>query len=186
MNIGIFGGSFDPPHVCHVLLAAYALSVEALDRLLIVPVYQHALGKALAPFEHRVRMCELAFADLKRVEVSTLERDLGGVSRTLRLVEALEQRYPGARFRLVVGADILQETARWHRFDEVERRAPLLVIGRSGVPLSVENGVPELPNVSSTAVRAALAQGNELNGWLPRRVSDYAAQHRLYAPDDAP
>jgi len=70
-TLGVFGGSFDPPHVAHVLAASYALAVGNFERLLAVPVYRHAFDKKLASFEHRVAMCELAFAELPRVEVMT-------------------------------------------------------------------------------------------------------------------
>src|SRR3954453_19837484 len=82
-ELAILGGSFDPPHFGHVFLAAYALGSANVERVLVVPVFQHAFAKPLSPFEDRLHMCELAFRDLRRVEVSDLERELGGVSRTL-------------------------------------------------------------------------------------------------------
>jgi nicotinate-nucleotide adenylyltransferase len=69
MKVACYGGSFDPPHVAHVLLAAYVLTVEAFERVLVMPVFSHAFDKQLAPFEHRLRMCELAMGWLPRVEV---------------------------------------------------------------------------------------------------------------------
>jgi nicotinate-nucleotide adenylyltransferase len=182
VNIGILGGSFDPPHLGHVLLAAYALASAELDRLLVVPVYQHALHKHLAPFEQRLRMCELAFQQLKHVEISTLERDLGGTSRSLRLVEAVAAQNPGATLRLVVGADILLEAHRWQAFDEVRRRAPLLVVGRAGVDCpELDPRAPVLPDISSTDIRTALARGDSALAWLTPSVSAHALAQRLYA-----
>jgi len=188
-TLGVFGGSFDPPHVAHVLAAAYALSAGAFERLLVVPVYAHAFDKRLESFEHRVKMCELAFDDLKRVEVSTIEAELGRPSRTLHLLEALAARHPGYALRLVVGADLLGEVQRWHRFDEVERLAPLFVIGRSGVPQAAP-GVA-LPEVSSTRVRALLSEPDaasraELELLVPRRVLDYARAEALYHYSSSP
>jgi nicotinate-nucleotide adenylyltransferase len=183
VRFGILGGSFDPPHLGHVLLASYALASCELDELLVVPVYQHALGKDLSvPFEHRLRMCELAFADLRRLTVSPLERELGGTSRTLRLIEALERQHGDASFRLVLGADILHEVARWQAFDEIQRRAPLFVAGRAGTAHDdVDERTPVLPNVSSTELRALLSRGEDPGPWLPRRVHEYVRQHGLYA-----
>jgi nicotinate-nucleotide adenylyltransferase len=188
-TLGVFGGSFDPPHVAHVMAAAYALSAGAFERLLVVPVFAHAFDKRLESFEHRVKMCELAFEDLKRIEVSRIEAELARPSRTLNLLEALTRRYPGHELRLVIGADLLGEVRRWHRFDEVERLAPLFVIGRSGSSHSVP-GV-ELPAVSSTHVRALFSQPGaaaraELELLVPRRALDYARAERLYAHSSSP
>jgi nicotinate-nucleotide adenylyltransferase len=187
MKLGILGGSFDPPHLGHVLLATVALSLCDLDRVLVIPVYQHALGKHLAPFEQRLRLCELAFSDLLHVEVSPLERELGGVSRTLRLIEALAERHPEATFRLIVGADILHEVHKWYAFGEVERRAPLLAVGRAGVPHpDVDPRAPVLPAISSTEVREALCAGLDVSPWVPRRVITYIREHALYVTKPAP
>ena len=188
-TLGVFGGSFDPPHVAHVMAAAYALSMGAFERLLVVPVYEHAFDKRLESFEHRVKMCQLAFEDLQRIEVSRLESELSRPSRTLNLLEALGRRYPGHALRLVVGADLLGEVQRWHRFDEVSRLAPLFVIGRSGSSHSVP-GV-ELPAVSSTRVRALFADASpaaraELELLVPRRALEYARAEGLYAHSSSP
>jgi nicotinate-nucleotide adenylyltransferase len=188
-TLGVFGGSFDPPHVAHVMAAAYALSAGAFERLLVVPVFAHAFDKRLESFEHRVKMCELAFEDLKRIEVLRIEAELARPSRTLNLLEALTRRYPAHELRLVIGADLLGEVRRWHRFDEVERLAPLFVIGRSGSPHSVP-GV-ELPAVSSTHVRELFSRPDaaaraELELLVPRRALDYARAERLYAHSSSP
>ena len=182
LQIAVFGGSFDPPHIGHVFLATYALSVGAVDRVLVVPTFEHAFGKPLNGFEHRLSMCELAFAPLRGVEVSPIERELGGVSRTLRLLRELGRRHPDARLRLLVGADILQESARWQSFDEICRIAPLLVAPRAGY--AAAEGAPEraplLPEVSSSAVRAALAGSEDVGSWIPAAVRAYIDEHALY------
>lgn len=180
-QIAVFGGSFDPPHVGHVLLAAYALC-EGIDRVLIVPTFAHAFGKPLSDFAQRMALCELAFEPLRRAEVSPIERDLGGESRTLRLVRELAARYPDAQLRLLIGSDILSERTRWHGFDEITALAPLLVCGRSGHPHEATEleRAPFLPEVSSTSIRAALARGESVAGWVPLAVREYIARHGLY------
>jgi nicotinate-nucleotide adenylyltransferase len=185
-ELAILGGSFDPPHFGHVFLAAYALGTRAVERVIVVPVFQHAFDKPLSPFEHRIQMCQLAFRDLRRVEVSDLERELGGVSRTLRLVEALSERYPNHRLRTLVGADILAQRARWQGFDEIERRAPLLTAGRAGHPPPLGTAAPMLPEISSTEVRAALARGQLPEDKVPSAVLAYAEANGLYETDPAP
>ena len=171
------------------MAAAYALSMGPFERLLVVPVFAHAFDKRLESFEHRVKMCELAFEDLQRVEVSRIEAELARPSRTVNLLEALGRRYPGHALRLVIGADLLAEVQRWHRFDEVERLAPLFAIGRSGASHSVA-GVA-LPAVSSTHVRALFAKPDaaaraELELLVPRRALEYARAEGLYAHSSSP
>jgi nicotinate-nucleotide adenylyltransferase len=177
-ELAVFGGSFDPPHIGHVFLAAYALSVAGVARVLVAPTFEHAFAKPLSPFEQRLHMCQLAFAPLPECEVSPIERELGGTSRTLRLVEALATRYPHHQLRLLVGADILGETQRWQRFDEIVAVAPLLVAERAGY--TTGRAAPVLPEVSSSAIRQGLRAGDDVSHWLPRSVSTYVAERALY------
>jgi len=176
--VGVLGGSFDPPHLSHVMLALYGLSVGDLARVIVVPTFVHAFGKPLAPFEHRLRMCQLAFEHVAPVEVSDLERELGGVSRTLRMLDALEARNPKTPFRLLVGSDILGQRDRWQDFALVEQRAPLLVAARSGDPRALGSAL--LPQISSTEVREALARRDDTTGLLPARVRAYIDEQQLY------
>jgi len=179
--VAIYGGSFDPPHVSHVLCAAYVLSTAHVDELWVMPAFDHPLSKeAHAGYEDRVRMCELAFSDLARVRVSRLESELGdGPSHTLSTVEALEARFPRHRFRLVIGADILDETHLWHRFDRIAELAPPIVVGRMGFP--IPDGIEvALPEVSSTDIRARLAEGRTVAGLVPAAVRSYVDEHGLY------
>jgi nicotinate-nucleotide adenylyltransferase len=184
MNVAIFGGSFNPPHVAHVLSCALVLSVEEVQRIVVVPAYRHPFGKPLAPFDDRVRMCEIAVACLQGVEVSRVEQDLGGESRTLRTLEHFAQTQPAWRLRLVIGADIVAEAPRWFGFDAIAKLAPPIVLGRVGVA-APGAGPALLPEVSSTQVRAAIARGawSDVEGVVPRAVLAYVRARGLY---DAP
>lgn len=179
-RVAVYGGSFDPPHLGHVLSVAWALSAADVDAAWVIPTWNHAFEKEhSASFEQRVVMCELAFAPFRDVAVSDVERRLGGVSRTLQTLEALRAEHPDASFRLLVGADVLPTTDRWHRWDEVTRLAPPLIIGREGYP--APEGCPiSIPNVSSTDTRAALEGEGDLYGLLPRTVIEYIRVNGLY------
>ncbi len=181
MKVAVFGGSFNPPHVAHVLACALVLAVEDVDRLLVVPTYRHPFAKALAPYDDRVAMCELAMAPLAGVEVSRVEEELGGESRTLRTLEHLAAAHADWRMRLVIGADILAETPKWFGFDAITRLAPPLVLARAGVE-APGAGPPLLPEVSSTQVRAAIARGawDEVAKLLPRKVLARVRARGLY------
>jgi nicotinate-nucleotide adenylyltransferase len=187
-RIALFGGSFNPPHVAHQLVSLYVLETQPVDELWLVPTYVHPLAKQLVSYDHRVAMCELAAAPLgDRVQVSRIEQELAQrpgfvASRTLDLVEHLVAE--GHQVRLVVGTDILAETGKWYRWDDVVRIAPLIVVDREGhgAPSgSLVTGVT-MPAISSTQIRDALAAGQveALTGLLPRHVLRYIAEHELY------
>ena len=179
-RVAVYGGSFDPPHLGHVLSVAWALSAAPIDEVWIVPTWEHAFGKAhRASFDERMTLCRLAFAPFRNVEFLDIERRLGGVSRTLDTLEALRAEHPGTELRLLVGADVLTTTDRWYRWDEVARLAPPLVVGREGYP--APKGCPiSIPDVSSTAVRSALDRQGDLSGMVPASVIDHIRAHGLY------
>lgn len=180
--IAIFGGSFDPPHVAHVLAVAYVVSTANVDEVRVVPTFQHPFAKPLSPFDHRVAMCERAFEWMAGVVVDPIERELGGESRTLRTVEALRERHADATFRLIMGADLLAESHKWFAFDEITALAPPIVLGRHGV--DAPDAPPAiLPDVSSTHVREAIRDEHwgELEAIVPRGVLAYIREHRLFS-----
>ena len=188
-RVALFGGSFNPPHVAHQLVALYVLETQPVDELWFVPTYAHPFGKPLADYDHRIAMCELAVAPLgPRAGVSRAEAELAAragfvTSHTLDLIDHLAAQ--GHALRLVVGADILADAAKWYRWDDVVARAPLIVVGRGGHVLpqgSVATGVT-MPEVSATRIRDLLATGgSEVAGLVPRDVLRYIAQHHLYQP----
>ena len=182
VRVGIYGGSFNPPHVAHVLAAAYVLSCRELDHLLVIPTFQHPFSKSLASFADRIAMCRLAFRDLARVQISSLEEELGGESRTVRTLEHLHASHPEWQMRLVVGADVVHELDRWWNPERVKQLAPPMVLGRLGIapPPGYEDAPCVLPEVSSTAIRAAFARGESPTDLVPSPVIEYARERRLY------
>lgn len=180
-HVALLGGSFNPPHVAHLMVAWWSLSTQPVDEVWLLPAYVHPFGKELAPFEDRVRMCELAARPLRGVFVCTAERELEGdplVGKTARTLEHLTQKHPTYRFSLVVGADVLPDTAKWYRWDRVRELAGLIVVGREGYP-AVE-GAPVLPAISSSAIRERLARGADVSGLVPRKVLAYVRERGLY------
>jgi nicotinate-nucleotide adenylyltransferase len=181
VNVFLFGGSFNPPHIAHVLAVAYVLATEEADLVAVVPCYLHPFAKELAPFEHRFAMCERAMGWLPRTKVLRVEEELGGESRTLRTVEHLRKVHPDWHLRLVVGADVLLEGPRWHGFDRVAELAPPIILGRVGVT-TPEAPRPLLPEVSSTAIREAIRDGRtgEIAALVPRAVLAHIEAQGLY------
>jgi nicotinate-nucleotide adenylyltransferase len=180
-TVALFGGSFNPPHVAHQMVALFVLETSEVDALWVIPTYRHPFNKALMPFAHRMAMCERAFGPLgERVALSAVEQELDmDASRTLDTLHELGRRHPELSFRLVVGADILGETDSWYRWDEIARLAPPIVVGRRGYPGPDEL---ELPEVSSTEVRARLSRGDSALPLVSRAVMNYIAEHGLYRP----
>jgi len=177
--IGVFGGSFNPPHLSHVLALAVVHARFDVERLIVVPTFQHPFAKSLAPYDDRVRMCELAMGWLPRVEVSRVEEELGGESRTLRTLERLREIHPGKTFRFIMGADIVLESNKWFGFPRIVEIAEPIVLGRVGVAFEGAP-VPVLPAISSTEVRNKIASGEAVDELVPASVVDYARAKRLY------
>ncbi len=181
--VAIYGGSFDPPHRAHVAVAELALGSGLFEALVVVPVYRHVFDKVLAPYEHRLALCRLAFGALPRVEVSDIERTLGTPNYTLHMLRALARCHPDWEMRLVIGADVLRDAPQWHAFAEVTALAPPWVVGRRGV---AQPGAPEalVPGYSSTEIRAALRAHPRddavLAEALPPAVLAYIREQGLY------
>jgi nicotinate-nucleotide adenylyltransferase len=179
MRVAIFGGSFNPPHLAHQLVALYVLETAPVDALWFVPCRKHPFDKALTPFDHRMRMCERAATALgPRVRVSDIEGRLGGESRTLLTIKALRAENPADEFLLVVGADIEPELHLWYGAEELLRTVERIVVGRGGYS---GGSALAMPVLSSTDIRDRLAHGQSVAGLLPSSVQDYIRQHGLYA-----
>jgi nicotinate-nucleotide adenylyltransferase len=189
-SVAIFGGSFNPPHTAHQLVALYVLETMPVDELWFVPTWKHPFAKHLADYEDRVAMCELAAAPLgPRASVSRIEEEVARApgfvsSRTFDTMQAIAARHPGTQLHLVIGADILAETDKWYRWDDLVALAPPIVIGRSGhtPPPGALVSEIEMPAVSSTEVRARLARGETAVPLVPRSVMGYIAPRKLYSP----
>jgi len=203
LRIGMFGGAFDPPHWAHRNLAETALKQLGLDQLHILPTGQawHKT-RVLIPAEHRVAMCERAFAGLPRVLVDQREIRRDGPSYTADTLRELAAEYPGAQIFLVLGADQLLAFKTWVRWQEVLQCATLAVANRgvnigaeavsdsqveqdlSGVDIPFTRLDMPLHNLSATAVRAQV-QGKsrrypDLDVLVPEGVARYISEHHLY------
>jgi nicotinate-nucleotide adenylyltransferase len=186
LNVAIYGGSFDPPHIAHLLTASYVLAAGGFDSMLVVPVFEHAFDKTSSSFEHRVAMCRLCFDGLRDVLVTELEAELPRPSFTERTLERIATDHPDWTLRFVMGSDALEDTSKWHDYARVVKLARPFVVTRRGYERP-ELGPAVLPEVSSTAVRALFAKrasdanaGPELRALVPRRVIAYADEHGLY------
>ena len=181
-TIGIFGGTFDPPHQGHLALARTALDTPHIDELYWIPCLALSFEKIPAPFAHRLAMCRLLTARESRMRVSDIEQTLRHPGRTLELVQRLQAAMPDNAFRLVVGLDIYFERHAWHRFDRLEDIAPPLYAKRAGVPDVPGLDVLEAPpDLRSSHIRAALRRGEPIaDHVLHPDVAAYIRQQKLY------
>ncbi len=183
MKVGLLGGSFDPLHVGHLLLAAMLRFRCEPDRLWLLPVARHAFHKDLSPFEDRLEMARIGARLLGAgVEARDTEARLvraGGDGSTLELLRRLRADHPGAAFVFALGADAWAERAAWREFDAVAQLAEIAVFNRAGVP-EVPGAGPALPAVSSSAIRAAVRRGESIAGLVPAEIERYIQRRGLY------
>jgi nicotinate-nucleotide adenylyltransferase len=183
MKIAILGGSFNPPHVCHLMICYYVLETTDVDKVWLVPCYQHAFEKELIAFHHRFNMCSLATEIFnKRVEVSSVEEEQKGTSWTIDTVLYLKDLYPHVEFEWLVGSDVTREFTSWKDFDLLQKMITFRIIPRSGYLEEVKEGIHTLffPNISSTMIRDRIKKGLSINHLVPKSVEKYIRQHRLY------
>ncbi|MBA2448498.1 MAG: nicotinate-nucleotide adenylyltransferase [Chloroflexi bacterium] len=198
MRIGVFGGTFDPPHLGHLAAAQEACSVARLERVLFVPAGRNPL-KPRAPastVEHRLAMTELAVADNPAFVVSRVDADRAGPSYSVDLLERLRaEQGPGCQLAFIVGMDVLHELHRWHRPERLLELASLVAVTRPGQS-ALEAGDLEarLPGatgritvvrtagvaISSRELRARVRTGRPIRYLVPDPVAAYIAEHRLY------
>jgi nicotinate-nucleotide adenylyltransferase len=187
-RIGLIGGTFDPPHTGHLAMARRAHRTLGLDRVLfsVAPRPPHKLHDITSPLEHRVRMVEIAIEHEDGLALTRIE-DGHETSYTVDLLRACRMR-TRADLYFILGADSLAELPTWKDPEEILRLATLVVFPRDEIALYLDVPGPaalvwfESPrvDVSSTAVRASLAAGRDVNGALPPGVAAYANQHGLY------
>jgi len=180
-RVALLGGSFNPPHLGHALLAHSILSVEDVDTVWVLPCADHPFGKDLAAFDHRMRMCELAFSHLKNVHVVDVEQHMPTPSYTVQTLRILRNHLPSLRPSFVVGTDILDELHLWKEPDALQELCELVVVPRGGYPRRGKLELP-LPEVSSSEVRDRLRDGKDATSLVDKGVHAYAVERQLYAP----
>jgi nicotinate-nucleotide adenylyltransferase len=196
-SIGIFGGTFDPPHLGHLILAAEAYSRLALDGLLwvLTPDPPHKQGWSFAALEHRLAMVKLAIADNPQFTLSDVELNRPGPHYALDTVELLARQNPGAQFVYLMGADSLRDLPTWHHPADFLAACHMLgVMRRPGVQIDLpvlEQALPGLTakvrfvdapllDIAAHDIRARIAENRPFRYYLPPAVYTYILQHGLY------
>jgi nicotinate-nucleotide adenylyltransferase len=192
-RIGVFGGTFDPPHVGHLVTAVnvrYALDLDVVLLMVANVPWQKEGSRPITPALDRLEMVVAAVADVPGLEASSLEIDLGGVSYTADTLAALAEREPGADLYTIVGDDAAAGLTTWARYDEVIGRSRMVVVDRPGEPVKLPGDVEwihvEVPRleVSSTDLRARFTDGRPLDYLVPEAVLDVIEERKLYRDGD--
>ncbi len=179
-HIALLGGSFNPPHVGHLMAAHYVRATQAVDEVWLMPTFRHPFGKVSVDFEHRVRMCERMGEDTSGwLKTTRVESEVGKDGRTVDTLEFLHTRHPAMRFSLIIGSDILKDLPHWKDFDRVQRLARVVVLYRAGYPAPGTVG-PPLAEVSSSDIRERITRHEPPVDLVPREVLAYAREHHLY------
>jgi nicotinate-nucleotide adenylyltransferase len=183
MRIGIYGGTFDPVHHGHLILARQALEEFKLDRLVFVPAAESPfkMHNHTAPATARLAMLQLAIRGEDRFEVDPLEIERGGVSYSIDTVKMFRSRDPEAELFFLVGEDNAYRLTEWHRFEELKKMVGFVVLSRSEDFQSPEYPVVQRRiEISSTEIRNRVANGESITYLVPESVKRYIEQHQLY------
>ena len=200
MRIGIFGGTFDPVHMGHLILAEQCRDQAKLDEVWFLPSYTppHKAGAGVTRFEQRCDMLELAVAGHPAFRIDRIEKELPEPSFTARTLAELHARHPGNEFALLMGSDCLPDLPGWYEPRRVIERAGLVVVPRPGVmlwtaerlasALGVEVAAVRLRfvacpmiEIASRELRRAIADGMSIRYMVPRAVEEYVRERKLYA-----
>jgi len=191
MRTGLLGGTFNPPHLGHLLLAESALHELALDRVLFLPAWQSPFKQSDSNADAAIRceMVSLAISDNTHFALDTREADRGGVSYTIETMRLLRSAHPSDELFLLLGADAFNEFPQWKMPDEIAREVTLAVACRSGIspdlashPYASQAQLFAMPSVeiSSSDIRRRVAKGESIRYLVPWTVRTFIEATGLY------
>jgi nicotinate-nucleotide adenylyltransferase len=185
--IGLLGGSFDPVHHGHLIVARVAMETLGLPELRFVPAREQPFKQGLhaASAGHRVAMLELAIAGEAGFGIERSELERPGPSYTADTLRALHAREPGRELVLLLGADAAAELGAWHAAAELPGLARIVVFARPGSPVPdspmIQHSIPvPAVDISATEIRRRARERRPLRYWVPDAVAEYISRHRLY------
>jgi nicotinate-nucleotide adenylyltransferase len=196
-RVGLFGGTFDPPHVGHLILASEAKSQLELNRVLwtVTPDPPHKQDQYITSLEHRLAMVRLAIEDDPSFELSDIELERPGPHYTADTIRLLAEQNPDAEIVPILGGDSLNDLPTWHQPQEILYAAHWVgVMRRPGEETNVQALERELPGISSkihyvdaplleiasSEIRNRAAKGMPFRYYLPEAVYEYIEKHHLY------
>ena len=197
-RIGILGGTFDPVHIGHVSLGTAAISEANLEKLIVVPAYIQPFkqGKRVTDDEHRLAMVKLAFEDVPKAEISTMEIDRMRISYTFDTLSELKEQYADKELFFITGADAFMQIDSWYKGVELLENFSFIVSSRPGYMEDELNEkiksyqalygtqilklAAQMPDISSTDIREAYRKGESISSMVPEAVERYIIENGLY------
>ena len=188
-RVGLFGGTFDPPHVGHLVTAvnvSHALELDVVVLMVANVPWQKEGSRTITPAVDRLAMVEAAVRDVPGLVPGRQEIDHGGPSYTADTLAVLAEQYPGAEFFTIIGDDAAAGLRTWTRWEEVVERSQVVVVDRPGESVEVDGGIEwirvEVPRleVSSTDLRARFTDGRPLDYLVTQPVLDVIRARGLY------
>lgn len=189
MTIGIYGGSFDPIHTGHAMVANFVAQCNVVDEVWIMVSRKNPLKEhpAVASDNDRLFMASLVAAGCRNVKVTDVEMSLPSPSFTYDTLKHLQSLHPAHKFKIIIGSDSLEGFDRWKNSEAIRKEFGLIVYPRPGFPLTGEEpenttyltGAPEF-GISSSLIREYIASGWDINYFVPLNVSQYIESHKLY------
>ncbi len=189
MIIGVLGGSFNPVHIGHMMLASYIQQFTDLDEvwLSLSPLNPLKAGSdELIPDLIRLKMLELAIGNTSGLNICDYELSMPRPSYTINTLHYLAKRYPRHNFKLIIGSDNWKIFDQWKDHEAIISEFGVIVYPRPGYPVgTIDDYVVDVVNapmadISSTFIRKALARGWSMNYFLPQGVYDYIIKNNLY------
>ncbi|WP_208421940.1 nicotinate-nucleotide adenylyltransferase [Latilactobacillus fragifolii] len=186
LQVGIMGGTFNPPHIGHLVMAEQVRSQLGLDKVLFMPDANppHVDEKKTLPAKHRVAMVERAIANNPHFELDLMEIERGGVSYTYDTIVALKQQHPEIDYYFIIGGDMVDYLSTWHRIDDLVQLVQFVGVKRTGykqqTPYPVLWVDAPVIDISSTQIRNKLQQGGSVRYLIPDLVFDYIQKEGLY------
>lgn len=191
MRIGIFGGSFDPIHIGHAIIAQHVISCGAVDRLwfMVSPLNPLKVGKERQVADtDRLRMVEMVSRPMEGVETSAFEFTMPKPSYTIDTLNALQAKFPDDEFYLLIGGDNWQVFDKWRNSEEILSKYHLLIYPRLGYEVKIPDKLKErvqlidapIIELSSTEIRERLAKGQSVRYYVPDEVLKYIERKQLY------
>jgi len=186
MKTGILGGTFNPPHIGHLILAEYVRIKLGLDRTIFIPcnIPPHKPDSEYLPADIRIKMLELALGRYRQFSISLLEVNRGGVSYTSDTLVELKKRFPKDKFFLIIGSDLYKDISSWKDSDSLSKMTEVVVVMRGQVKKKKRKGfifisMPKI-NISSSSIRGMVRRKEPVDYFVPEEVGRFIKKNKLY------
>ncbi len=188
LNIGVFGGSFDPIHLEHIQIIKVVFKEFAIDKVIVVPAYKPPHKKTLnVSAIHRLNMLNCALESMKNIMIDTFEINSNRIVYTIETLDYLQGKYSNANIRLIIGADSFNNLNKWKKSDYIAKKYGFIVVNRQNIKIDMNSKFIKYSKfsnftgtISSTQIRENIKKGMDVRSLLNKNVLDYIKKYELY------